>query len=177
MEKVESLVEKTTHKIIEYIKTNNIDPGEKIPNEYTLSEELNVGRSTFREAIRILVSRNILEVRQGSGTFVSDKLGQSSDPFGLEMAKDKHQMIEDLYDMRYILEPEVAALAALNATPEQVTGIEMLGKQIEASFLRGDDDHIGLDIKFHSMIAAASGNLAFSYILPLLTLPIQVQLI
>ncbi|WP_125589018.1 FadR/GntR family transcriptional regulator [Companilactobacillus jidongensis] len=169
----QNLVEQTTEKVIEYIKRNNIQPGEKLPNEYTLSTDLDVGRSTFREAIRILISRNILEVRQGSGTYVSDKEGRSTDPFGLTMIRDKTKMISDFYDMRYVLEPEVAALAATNATDDQIYEIKLLAKKIEESFNDGNDDHVNLDIKFHSLIAKASNNMAYSYILPIINTSIS----
>ena len=55
--------------IIDLIKSNRLEPGDRLQNEYELAKLLNVGRSTVREAIRILVSRNILEVRQGAGYF------------------------------------------------------------------------------------------------------------
>lgn len=168
-----NLVEQTTNKIIEYIKSNNIQPGEKLPNEYILSTDLDVGRSTFREAIRILISRNILEVRQGSGTYVSEKEGRSTDPFGLTMIRDKTKMISDFYDMRYVLEPEVAALAATNATEQQIDEINKLSKEIENSFSAGNNDHVQLDIKFHSLIAKASDNMAYSYILPIINTSIS----
>ena len=69
--------------IIDLIKSNRLEPGDRLQNEYELAKLLNVGRSTVREAIRILVSRNILEVRQGAGTFVSYKNGIPEDPLGL----------------------------------------------------------------------------------------------
>lgn len=168
MEKAKTLIERTTDALIQYIQENNIEPGNKLPNEYELSQKLNVGRSTFREAIRILVSRNILEVRQGSGTYVSDKKGQSTDPFGMAMIKDKKKMISDLYDMRYILEPEVAMLAAVNATQSQITQMKHLVADIEQSFDQGTTDHVQLDIQLHSLIGKSSGNIAYSYILPII---------
>lgn len=168
MEKPKTLIEQTTDAIIQYIKDNNIGPEEKLPNEYTLSQQLNVGRSTFREAIRILVSRNILEVRQGSGTYVSPKEGQSSDPFGIAMIRDKTKIISDLYDMRYILEPEVAMLAATHATQVQIDQMKDMVDKIEESFEAGTKDHVEYDIKLHSLIGASSGNLAYSYILPII---------
>ncbi|WP_413476544.1 FadR/GntR family transcriptional regulator [Latilactobacillus fuchuensis] len=168
MVKSQTLVSQTTEAIIDYIKEHNIQPGEKLPNEYELSNLLDIGRSTFREAIRILVSRNILEVRQGSGTYLSAKRGQSTDPFGMAMIKDKRKMIFDLYDMRYILEPEVAMLAAEHATQTQIDRLEELVNEIEASFKSGNKDHVELDIQFHSLIGEASGNSAYSYILPII---------
>lgn len=169
MSKKQNLVEKTTQQLIQFIQDNNIQPDEKLPNEAELSGQLNVSRSTLREAVRILISRNVLKVRQGSGTYVSEKQGKSSDPFGLSFIKDKKKMISDLYDMRYILEPEIAALAAKNATPEQVQRMQELVKQIEESFDKGDSQHVSLDIELHTLISQASGNEAYSYIVPIIS--------
>lgn len=77
-------------------------------------------------------------------------------------------MIFDLYDMRYILEPEVAMLAAEHATQTQIDRLEELVNEIEASFKSGNKDHVELDIQFHSLIGEASGNSAYSYILPII---------
>ena len=67
MEENKTLVEVTTDKILRYLKEMQLQVGDKLPNEYELSDYLEVGRSTVREAVRALASRNILEVRQGAG--------------------------------------------------------------------------------------------------------------
>lgn len=167
--KKQNLVEKTTRQLIRFIQDNEIEVGEKLPNEAELSQQLQVSRSTLREAVRILISRNVLKVRQGSGTYVSEKRGQSSDPFGLAFIKDKQKMISDLYDMRYILEPEIAALAARHATTEQVERMRDLVKKIEQSFDQGDQQHVQFDIELHTLISQASGNEAYSYIVPIIS--------
>ena len=169
MIKKQNLVEKTTRQLIRFIQDNEIEVGEKLPNEAELSQQLQVSRSTLREAVRILISRNVLKVRQGSGTYVSEKRGQSSDPFGLAFIKDKQKMISDLYDMRYILEPEIAALAARHATAEQIERMRELVKKIEQSFDEGDQQHVQFDIELHTLISQASGNEAYSYIVPIIS--------
>ena len=81
------LVERTADAIIKFITSENLTAGDKLPNEYELAKTLDVGRSTIREAVRSLVSRNILEVRQGSGTYVSENTGISDDPLGFALSK------------------------------------------------------------------------------------------
>ena len=83
--KERTLVEKTADRIIEYIKDNNMQPGERLPSEHVLTDMLGVGRGTLREAIKTLMSHNILDVRQGAGTFVSYKNGIPEDPLGLAL--------------------------------------------------------------------------------------------
>ena len=68
---------------------NEWKAGDKLPNEYKLADKLNAGRSTIREAIKALVSRNILEIRRGAGTFISQKGGIADDPLGLTFVKDE----------------------------------------------------------------------------------------
>ena len=74
-----SLVDIVVDQLIGYILRDNMQPGDKIPTEAELIQMLGVSRSTVREAVRRLETRNILEVRQGAGTFVSDKRGVPED--------------------------------------------------------------------------------------------------
>lgn len=67
------LVEQTADRLLHLILEREYPVGAKLPNEYELAEDLDVGRSTIREAVRSLATRNILEVRQGSGTYISSK--------------------------------------------------------------------------------------------------------
>ena len=69
------LAEQVADHIVNYIVENEMEAGAKLPNEFELAERIGVGRSTVREAIKILVSRNIVEIRRGAGTFVSEQKG------------------------------------------------------------------------------------------------------
>lgn len=168
MEEAKTLVGVTTDRLIQFIKDNNFTIGDKLPNEYELSKQLDVGRSTIREAVRALASRNILEVRQGAGTFVSERRGIATDPLGFSLVKDQDQMIRDLFELRYLLEPKMAALAARYATEQQIVKLEALREAIEKSFLDEDEQHIQLDIEFHTTIAEASGNVALFHLMPII---------
>ena len=64
-------------------------PGDKLPNETILSQRLDVGRSSLREAMRAFASRNIVTIQQGSGTYVASSTGVADDPLGLSFIKDK----------------------------------------------------------------------------------------
>lgn len=162
------LVERTTDSIIEFIKSNNLGSGDKLPNEYTLAENLDVGRSTLREAVRSLASRNILEVRQGSGTYVSKNMGISDDPLGFSFVKDTLKLTEDLFYLRYVLEPEVAMLAAYRRTDQEVVYLEEIADDIENVINSTDQLHFELDIEFHSLIAKMSQNIAMNHLVPVI---------
>lgn len=163
------LVERTADAIIKFITSEDLTTGHKLPNEYELAKTLNVGRSTIREAVRSLVSRNILEVRQGSGTYVSENTGISDDPLGFSFVEDTLKLTEDLFALRYVLEPEVAMLAAYNRTDEQLDYLEETSRKIEKAMeLPESEMHFELDIEFHSIIADMSGNIAMGHLIPVI---------
>jgi len=162
------LVEKTADSLIKFLNENDLKSGDKLPNEYILAETLEVGRSTLREAVRSLVSRNVLEVRQGSGTYVSKNMGISEDPLGFTFIKDTRKLTEDLFTLRYILEPEVAMLAAQKRTEEQMKYLEEIALDIESSIKTTDQLHFELDIEFHSIIAKMSENIAMNHLIPVI---------
>lgn len=162
------LIEQTIDDIINYIIKEDLDSGAKLPNEYKLSEQLGVGRSTLREAVRSLVSRNILEVKQGAGTYISKNKGIADDPLGFIFIKNTLKLTKDLFELRYILEPEVAMLAANNHKKNQLERLENKAKKIESSIMGTDELHLGLDIDFHSIIAKMSGNIAMVHLIPVI---------
>lgn len=163
-----SLVEQTADKILDYIIENNLSTGDKLPNEYNLAEDLSVSRSTIREAIRALTSKNVLEVKRGLGTFVSEKRGVSEDPLGFSLLNNTHKLIEDLFELRFLLEPRMAELAAINANKEDIYELKEIKTRIESEVEKRGSKHFELDIKFHSLIAEASGNLAMIQIVPII---------
>ena len=157
-------------KIIKIIKENYMQPGDKLKNEYELAELLNVSRGTIREAIKSLVSRNILEVRQGAGTFVSNKNGVPEDPLGLTFIsdiKEDKKVALDLLDIRLMLEPEIAALAAVKGTTKQIKTMLEQCKIVEELLKKGDD-YREADILFHKRIAQCSGNRVIENLIPII---------
>jgi DNA-binding FadR family transcriptional regulator len=71
--------------------------------------------------VKALVSRNIFEVRRGAGTFiVGERIGVSPDPLGFTFIKDKRKLIEDLMEVRIMIEPRIASFAAASASPEDM---------------------------------------------------------
>lgn len=96
-------------------------PGEKLPNELQLAQDMEVSRTTLREAIRILTSQGILEVQHGKGTFITkNKLIESQ---SIENNNKISISLKDLFEMRLIIEPQIAALACKRATDEEIQAI------------------------------------------------------
>ena len=142
---------------MKFILDEPIQVGEKIPNEYELTEHFQVGRSTVREAVKGLVSRGVLEVRRGDGTYV----------LGFGSVQDKYQLAMDLFEVRLMFEPEIVMLACKNATEEQIKEAERLCKEVEDLYKQGID-HIYKDIEFHCYMAKLSGNVVVERLLPVI---------
>lgn len=162
------LVEKTAERLLQLILERGYEVGAKLPNEYELAQDLEVGRSTIREAVRSLATRNVLEVRQGSGTYVSSKKGVSEDPLGFALVKDTAKLTSDLFELRLLLEPRIAGLVAQRASQEEVAELEGLVLAIEEAVQKGDPSHLNLDVAFHSRLAGLSGNIAMDSLLPVI---------
>lgn len=108
--------------------------GDRLPNENDFSRELHISRNTLREAIRILSAYGILHIRRGSGTFVTDAVEKKDlekriNPFS-EMELDVHDFNE-LNEMRLILEPAAAYLAAKRGSEREIKRIVELGHEVE----------------------------------------------
>ena len=130
-------------------------------------------RTTIREAIKILVSRQILEIRRGAGTFVSERQGITDDPLGLTFVKDKTKLALDLVSVRLMLEPEIAMMAADHATPEQIEEMRLQCSQIE-ELIQSGRDHMEADIRLHTLIASCSGNSVVEKLVPVINSSIAV---
>lgn len=162
-----SLSEITADNILEIVTGKDFEIGSKIPNEFELAKSLGVGRSTVREAIKLLVSRNILIVKRGSGTFVADKTGITEDPLGLSFVTDKCKLAIDSVNVRLLLEPEMAALAAIYASDKETAEIESQCAAVDA-LVKEDKISSAADARFHELIALASGNIVMEKLIPII---------
>ena len=161
------LVPQIEDQLMIYIDNEGISIGSKLPSEYKLAELFGVGRSTIREAVKSLVSKGILEVRRGAGTFVKNTEPVMNDPLGLSRFEDKSQLAMDLFDVRILLEPEVAATACRCATEEEKAHIKELCDEVEKLYLKGEN-HIQKDMEFHAAIAKCSRNKVVEVLVPVI---------
>ncbi len=131
-------------------------PGDAIPTERDLTQSYRVGRSSVREALRMLESQGLIR-SLGNGAFVvaGDRhlLNQS---LRLLLALDEVNLHE-LYEVRKILEAEAAALAATRRSDEHLRRIEQTIEQMAAG-LNSQELYSGADLRFHLEVAAATGN-------------------
>ena len=161
------LAEQVQEQIYQYILDTPIAVGAKLPNEFELGDRFSVGRSTIREAVKLLISRGILEVRRGSGTYVVSTTPMDMDPLGLGAVEDKMALALDLVNVRIILEPGIAEMAALNATEEDVEKLRNLCDSVERKIKIGDS-YIEDDIAFHTCVAECSKNKGVEQLIPII---------
>lgn len=157
----------TEDDLMSYILGTPVPIGEKLPNEFELGQMFQVGRSTIREAVKSLVTKGILEVRRGDGTYVKSHCSLAEDPLGLSRLDDKYKLALELMDVRLILEPEIAASAAAHATPENKAELQALCGEVERLCLSGED-HTPKDIAFHTCIARCSQNRVMEMLVPII---------
>ena len=139
--------------------------GDKLPNENELSEELNISRTTLREAIKILVAYNVLEIQRGKGTFVTQSAFEQQSDLG--RLSDIKVNAKDLYEMRLIFEPEAAYLAAIRGTDAEIKRILDFGAKIEQEIKSGQD-RTDNEHSFHKAIAQATHNEFMNQLMPIL---------
>lgn len=160
--------EKALQGLLDLINKNNYQPGDKLPTEKELSEILDVSKNMVREALRVLVSRNIVVIRQGAGTFISEKRGVVDDPFGFSMVKDKRKLTEDILQIRSVLEPPIAALAAQNGTEEDFTELKKALCNLEQA-MSSKEAFFELDAIFHQKIAECTHNMFMTNLVPVIS--------
>ena len=152
--------------ITEMIAQQQFRPGDRLPNELELAEELHVGRTTLREALRILATRGLVEVRRGVGTFVT-RSQSIHDDFDVLKIQNTRVNIKDLYEMRLMFEPQAAYYACLRASDEELEAILHYGTLDEEAILRNDPHWDACEQKFHNAIASATHNQFITALLPI----------
>ncbi|WP_138419563.1 FadR/GntR family transcriptional regulator [Aquibacillus sediminis] len=141
-------------------------PGDKLPNENELSEELEISRTTLREAIRTLVVQGVLEIKRGKGTFVKEDIDLSIME-SFDTLADAKVNAKDLYEMRLIFEPEAAYYATIRASDDELARILDYGMQIEQK-INHNQDRTEVEQKFHQSIVKATHNEFMEKLMPVL---------
>lgn len=156
-----SLHGQVAHDIGSRILQGDLVPGQILPNEATLSAELNVSRTALREAIKVLAAKGLVESRPKTGTKIRPRDSWNFlDPDILSWlfasGPNRHAAIV-LFEVRQIVEPQAAAMAAERADAEQIAGIRQAYQEMAAA---DDDVEAGIepDLRFHQLILAATGN-------------------
>ncbi len=151
-----SLVEKVCQSLSEIARRDLRDDNGWLPTERELSAQLGVSRSVVREAAKRLELQGLLEIRQGSGMKVVDKLHKPLNGSLSLLVPDEKQRIAQLTEVRLALEPENARLAAERAKSADLRALSACHDRLVAS--SSFEEQVAADGDFHRLIAEASGN-------------------
>ncbi len=163
MAKNSMLSESTAKRIRKMIEEEGrFSIGDKLPNENDFANELGVSRSTLREAIRILTTSGMIEIRRGKGTFVTANTIIESGNL-----EEISSGLDDLFEMRLMFEPDCAYYAAQRATDEEIEIICKYGEAVEQKILTGEDRTYE-EQKFHESIANATHNAFVKQFMPII---------
>ena len=171
MRKPRKLPEQIADRLREMIIQEEMKTGMKLPAEGELMARFGVSRSTVREAVKILQTENIVDIRQGQGTFLCAMPGLKQDPLGLRFA-DQQELIAHLLEIRLLIEPGVAALAAQRRREEDLVQMKALLDRMDNAYLHGED-YTPFDFEFHSVIAQCTRNDVVGRLLPTIHESIQ----
>jgi GntR family transcriptional repressor for pyruvate dehydrogenase complex len=132
-------------------------PGTQLPSERELAELLNIGRTSVREALRVLEVMDLVEIRPGQGTFVKDRTNHSQPIQLLQSMLQEDVHVVELLEIREILEPQIACMVAQSATEEDISSLEEIVDRMERSLASGESG-VEENIEFHLTMTKAAGN-------------------
>lgn len=136
------------------IQRGELKAGDRLPVEAELAKELNVGRSSLREGIKVLTAYGVVESRQGEGTFITDKVAQNFFEFmGFFSSKENNQ---HLLELRRVI--EVGNIVAIydRVTPQQYDQLEKLVNVFDEPHTIAE--YVEADYEFHNTLIAITNN-------------------
>jgi len=155
----ETLSHKVEQQIRDAIRQHIYVPGDKLPGEFEMAERFGVSRTAVREALRMLAGRGLVDIRKGSGVYVT----QLNTSYVIDHLYDLLEMkcgtksLSHIIRVRKFMEPEIARLAAENCDEEDIQFLQKNFFKMER-FAQKPDKMVELDIKFHRRLSEATSN-------------------
>lgn len=154
-----SVVERIAEDLAGEIRMGKLEPGSKLPSERELCDRFETSRSSVREALKVLGSRGMLEVQVGRGSFVSDFTAPQTDSPLLFWENNHETPLSTLLEVRFTIEPHIAALAARRISEQQLDQLRITLSNLRTYI---DTDRLGgrvfADIAFHDCLVRATDN-------------------
>lgn len=157
--KRETVMETVSRRVEGLIRSGELHVGSRLPSEPKLAAMLGVSRSSLREALKGLMFLGLIKARPGDGTYIQSSLGRAVGKHFQWMLLLQEVKYLELYELRKILEPNVAALAARRATKEDIARMEAAIRGMKASFDR-PEQYMAFEMSLHEELAQASKNVA-----------------
>jgi len=147
----------TAEQIRALIEAGDLPAETRLPSERLLCDRLGISRVSLREALRVLESDGYVEVKAGLGTFVRPpEAWKPSAPLE-QWGRQHEELIEKLLEMRELIEPGIAGLAARNARPEDIAALRRAVDRLALTD-EGSERAIELDAEFHRLLAHSTRN-------------------
>jgi GntR family transcriptional repressor for pyruvate dehydrogenase complex len=151
------IYEEIVSSIREMVESGELSAGDRLPSERELSAAFRVSRPSVREALRSLESHGYLEIRQGGGTFISrNPIEHFVEPPATVFLNRKEYQVQ-IFEMRRLVEPQIASLAAERATKDEILSMENI-LSLQGEKVRMGETGADLDKIFHYVIAMAAKN-------------------
>lgn len=151
------LTDQAIVKIKSMIMSGELRPGDRLPREADLAARLGLSRNSLREAVKALAVVNVLDVRHGDGTYVTSlDAAHLLDTLSFLAELHQDESVLQFFEVRRLLEPGVAGLAAGRISPDQLSRLRCLSSALSPG--ADVDELVANDLRFHRSIAEATGN-------------------
>lgn len=145
--------------IVSLIESRQLQPGDRLPGERRLVESLGVSRTSVREALRSLEGMGLIEVRAGKGAYVKHPISEFVESTLPNPLLVDRNTLKKLFELREIIETGAAAIAAMEATEEDLQIVRSAVEGVETNFAEENlDGMVEADIQLHRAILVATGN-------------------
>jgi DNA-binding FadR family transcriptional regulator len=157
--------EQVAEQLLGQIGARHLVSGDPLPSERELTETFQVGRSSIREALRMLESQGVITSANGGTFVVAEAANPLNSSLQLVFALHGDTGVHDLFELRRIIDCEAAALAATRRTDEQLAAMDAAIDEMEATLAANgrDERFVNADLRFHLTIAEATGNRLIVY--------------
>lgn len=153
-----SVIDQAVEEIQRAVTDGTFAVDDKLPSEQELCSRLNVGRSTVREALRVLQAIGLIEIRPGRGAFVADSQKQDERAIALWFAQNRPKL-SDVMELREAIEPVSAKLAAVRRKTRDLARMHLIHEQFVIAAGEQNTPKLALlDEEFHTAIVESAGN-------------------
>jgi GntR family transcriptional repressor for pyruvate dehydrogenase complex len=152
------LYEQIVEQIEQLILDGKLRPGDQLPSERELAEQFSVSRTAVREAVKALSEKGLVEIEAGRGTFITQGVSKAlRHSLDWVVRFGEGNRLADLVQVRAILEPEIAVLAAEKATEQDIESLERAVNVMDSA-IDNADVYVEADLEFHLALASATQN-------------------
>jgi GntR family transcriptional repressor for pyruvate dehydrogenase complex len=155
--------EQVAEQLLAQIGARHLRPGDPLPSERELTESFGVGRSSIREALRMLESQGVITGMNGGAFVIAHAANPLNSSLQLVFALDSETGVHDLFELRRIIDCEAAALAAQRRTAEHLAQMQLAMTEMEQTLPEHGEAFVLADLRFHLAIGEATGNRLILY--------------